>query len=76
MVARPAGFEPTTPWIVGDSGAVRSISNQSLASLAVVPFSMSRSQAWHSQYGSVTIDCHYRWNDRFRPILLKNPTLN
>jgi hypothetical protein len=33
FVARPAGFEPTTPWFVGGFGINQCITNQPLAAL-------------------------------------------
>ena len=53
-LARPAGFEPTTPWFVGDSGQFVGFRNQRLAALAFAETNLIQSQTRHSQSDLVT----------------------
>jgi hypothetical protein len=53
-VARPAGFEPTTPWFVGDLVQIDVFKNQRLAPLAIATSSLSQSQTRHTQHERVT----------------------
>jgi hypothetical protein len=56
-LARPAGFEPTTPWFVGDLGKFVVLGNQRLAALANPLLSHIKAQFGHSQSELVT-DCY------------------
>ena len=53
-LARPAGFEPTTPWFVGDLGQFVVLVNQQLAALANLLPSHIKAQFGHSQSDLVT----------------------
>ena len=48
-LARPAGFEPTTPWFVGISHQIVVFINQALATFATSSFDLLQSQQWHIQ---------------------------
>jgi hypothetical protein len=54
-LARPAGFEPTTPWFVGDSGQIVVLANQRLVALAESLSSHIKAQFGHNQSELVTI---------------------
>jgi hypothetical protein len=51
-LARPAGFEPTTPWFVGREIPTSSVNNQPLAALTHSILSLLPSQFWHRQHES------------------------
>jgi hypothetical protein len=54
-LARPAGFEPTTPWFVGDLGQFVVAGYQRLAALANSLSSHIKAQTGHSQSELVTL---------------------
>jgi hypothetical protein len=54
-LARPAGFEPTTPWFVGDLGQFVVVRNQRLAALADSLPKHIKAQVGHSQSELVAI---------------------
>jgi hypothetical protein len=49
LLARPAGFEPTTPWFVGGIQRAQHFVIQLLATLANATFSVFQSQFRHTQ---------------------------
>jgi hypothetical protein len=53
-LARPAGFEPTTPWFVGDLGKFVVLGNQRPAALANPLLSHIKAQFGHTQSQLVT----------------------
>src|SRR5712692_10892468 len=48
-LARPAGFEPTTPWFVGAKRSIADLKNQRLVTLATAQPNLLQPQLWHSQ---------------------------
>ena len=57
-LARPAGFEPATPWFVGGSSHLLLYVNQPLATPANLLLSLVQSQLWHMQSQLDTLGTH------------------
>ena len=58
LLARPDGFEPPTTWFEWKTRYFYVFENQSLAALAMLEPSLTKTQLWHTQSGHDTFLTH------------------